>query len=90
MTMYFYCYHFGLLNGGKYLTILVCRKNVPFNIESFTGSPLILLVLFYVLQRETGGSVIPAAVKMPDNKFATIIKPRINMPAVKTPDKKFA
>ena len=35
-------------------------------------------------------SVIPPAVKTPDNKFATIIKPRINMPAVKTPDKKFA
>ena len=37
-----------------------------------------------------GGSVIPAAVKMPDNKFARIIKPGRNMPAVKTPDKKFA
>ena len=37
-----------------------------------------------------GGSVIPAAVKMPDNKFARIIKPGRIMPAVKTPDKKFA
>ena len=37
-----------------------------------------------------GGSVIPAAVKTPDNKFARIIKPGRNMPAVKTPDKKFA
>ena len=35
-----------------------------------------------------GGSVIPAAVKTPDNKFARIIKPGRNMPAVKTPDKK--
>ena len=38
----------------------------------------------------TGGSVILAAVKTPDNKFARIIKPGRNMPAVKTPDKKFA
>ena len=37
-----------------------------------------------------GGSVIPAAVKTPDNKFARIIKPGRNMSAVKTPDKKFA
>ena len=37
-----------------------------------------------------GGSVIPAAVKTPDNKFARIIKSGRNMPAVKTPDKKFA
>ena len=37
-----------------------------------------------------GGSVIPAAVKTPDNKLARIIKPGRNMPAVKTPDKKFA
>ena len=37
-----------------------------------------------------GGSVIPAAVKTPDNKFARIIKPGRNMPAVKMPDKKFA
>ena len=35
-----------------------------------------------------GGSVIPPAVKTPDNKFARIIKPGRNMPAVKTPDKK--
>ena len=39
---------------------------------------------------EIGGSVIPAAVKTPDNKFVRIIKPGRNMPAVKTPDKKFA
>ena len=38
----------------------------------------------------TGGSVILAAVKTPDNKFARIIKPGRNMAAVKTPDKKFA
>ena len=37
-----------------------------------------------------GGSVIPAAVKTPDNKLAIIIKPGRNMPAVKMPDKKFA
>ena len=37
-----------------------------------------------------GGSVIPAAVKTPDNKFARINKPGRNMPAVNTPDKKFA
>ena len=37
---------------------------------------------------EIGGSVIPADVKTPDNKFARIIKPGRNMPAVKTPDKK--
>ena len=37
-----------------------------------------------------GGSVIPAAVKTLDNKFARIIKPGRNMPAVKTPGKKFA
>ena len=37
-----------------------------------------------------GGSVIPAAVKTPDNKLARIIKPVRNMPAVKTPDKKLA
>ena len=37
----------------------------------------------------SGGSVILAAVKTPDNKFARIIKPGRNMPAVKTPDKKF-
>ena len=37
-----------------------------------------------------GGSVIPAAVKTPDNKFARIIKSGRNMPAVKMPDKKFA
>ena len=37
-----------------------------------------------------GGSVIPAAVKTPDNKFARTIKSGRNMPAVKTPDKKFA
>ena len=37
-----------------------------------------------------GDSVIPADVKTPDNKFARIIKPGRNMPAVKTPDKKFA
>ena len=40
--------------------------------------------------KHIGGSVIPAAVKTPDNKFARIIKPGRNMPAVKTPDKKFA
>ena len=40
--------------------------------------------------RIVGGSVIPAAVKTPVNKFARIIKPGRNMPAVKTPDKKFA
>ena len=39
---------------------------------------------------KNGGSVIPAAVKTPDNKFARIIKSGRNMPAVKTPDKKFA
>ena len=37
-----------------------------------------------------GGSLIPAAVKTPDNKFARIIKPGRNMLAVKMPDKKFA
>ena len=37
-----------------------------------------------------GGSVIPAAVKTPDNKLAIIIKPGRNMAAVKTPDKNFA
>ena len=35
---------------------------------------------------EIGGSVIPAAVKTPDNKFARIIKSGRNMPAVKTLD----
>ena len=39
---------------------------------------------------DDGGSVIPAAVKTPDNKFARIIKAERNMPAVKTPDKNFA
>ena len=38
----------------------------------------------------TGGSVIPAALKTPDNKLARIIKPGRNMPAVKTPVQKFA
>ena len=37
-----------------------------------------------------GGSVIPAAVKMLDDKFARIIKAERNMPAVKTLDKNFA
>ena len=37
-----------------------------------------------------GGSVIPAAVKTPENKFARIIKSGRNMSAVKKPDKKFA
>ena len=37
-----------------------------------------------------GDSVIPPAVKTPDNKLAGIIKPGRNMPAVKTPDKKLA
>ena len=37
-----------------------------------------------------GDSVIPPAVKTPDNKFARIIKPGRILPAVKMPDKKFA
>ena len=45
---------------------------------------------FLTCTRKKGGSVIPAAVKTPDNKFARIIKSGRNMPAVKTPDKKFA
>ena len=36
------------------------------------------------------GAIILAVVKMPNNKFARIIKSGRNMPAVKTPDKKFA
>ena len=37
-----------------------------------------------------GGSVIPTAVKTPDNKFARIIKPGRIMPAVKALDRIFA
>ena len=47
------------------------------------------IVSIFQIHRD-GGSVIPAAVKTPDNKFARIIMPGRNMPAVKTPDKKFA
>ena len=46
----------------------------------------IVSLVSYIINK--GGSVIPAAVKTPDNKFARIIKPGRNMPAVKTPDKK--
>ena len=49
-----------------------------------------IIHIFQYVTNSWGGSVIPAAVKMPDNKFARIIKPGRNMPAVKTPDKKFA
>ena len=35
---------------------------------------------------DDGGSVIPAAVKTPDNKFARIIKPGRIMPAVRMPN----
>ena len=41
-----------------------------------------------VFSQRKGGSVIPAAVKTPDNKFARIIKPGRILPAVKMPDKK--
>ena len=43
-----------------------------------------------ISKQSIGGSVIPAAVKTPDNKFARIIKPGRNMFAVKMSDKKFA
>ena len=36
----------------------------------------------FATDEKIGGSVIPAAVKTPDNKFAKIIKPGRNMPAV--------
>ena len=36
---------------------------------------------------QTGGSVIPAAVKTPGNKLVRIIMPGINMVAVKKPEK---
>ena len=48
-------------------------------------------IYFYtIVYSNYGGSVIPAAVKTPDNKSARIIKAERNMPAVKTPDKNFA